>query len=506
MPTERTVHDRVSLGMRLAYGFGSISEGVKNTAFNTFLLFYYNVVLGLSGTLSGAAILLALLVDAVTDPLVGSLSDNLHSRWGRRHPFMYASALPMGVSFWLLFNPPQGLGSTGLFVWFVTFAVLVRIAMALYSIPSNSMVAELTPSYDERTSLVSWRFFFGWAGGITIAQVGYRIFFASRPDFSDGRLDAAAYGGFALVCAIAIVLAILLCSLGTQRLIPGLKAPPDPTPFTLKRLLGEMREVFGNHSYLMLVFGSLFASVAGGFGDVVGLYMGTYFWGFSSEQIATMGLFLVIALLGAVGLARPVSQAFDKRRAAILLATFAILFGPLPIFLRLLDLMPPNGHPALMRLLICHSVVLVTAVIILGILLSSMIADVIDENELVTGKRQEGMFSSVIAFTSKATSGVGGFLAGIALDVIAFPTQAAPGTVGEDKLFLLGLAVGPCMIVLFLLSLVFLRRYRITRARYAEILEEIERRKRTAVGGLAVSELVEPLEATDHQRRPARLR
>jgi GPH family glycoside/pentoside/hexuronide:cation symporter len=480
MGTEAAAGDRVPLRTRLAYGSGSISEGVKNTAFNTFLLFYYNVVLGLSGTLSGAAILLALLVDAVTDPLVGSLSDNLHSRWGRRHPFMYLSALPMGVAFWLLFNPPPGFGSLGLFVWFTTFAVLVRIAMALYSIPSNAMVAELTPSYDERTSLVSWRFFFGWAGGLTIGQVGYRVFFASRPGLSDGRLDAAAYGGFALVCAIAIVVSILLCSLGTHRLIPSLKPPPDPSPFTASRVLGEMGEVFGNRSYLMLVFGSLFASVAGGFNDVVGLYMGTYFWGFSSEQLATMGLFLVIALLAGVGLARPVSQVFDKRRAAVMLATLGICFGPLPIFLRLVGGMPLNGSPALMPLLIAHSILLVTAMIILGILLSSMIADVIDENELVTGKRQEGMFSSVIAFTSKATSGVGGFLAGVALDLIAFPTQAAPGTVTPDKLFLLGVAVGPCMFVLFLLSLVFLRRYRITRARYAEIVDELAQRERVA--------------------------
>jgi GPH family glycoside/pentoside/hexuronide:cation symporter len=119
----------------------------------------------------------------------------------------------------------------------------------------------------------------------------------------------------------------------------------------------------------------------------------------------------------------------------------------------------------------------VTAVIIIGIVMSSMIADVIDESELSTGKRQEGMFSSAIAFTSKATSGIGGFVAGIALDLIAFPTRAAPGTVSEDKLMLLGLAVGPCMFALYLLTLVFLRRYSITRARHSEILEELDRRK-----------------------------
>lgn len=472
--------DRVALGTKIAYGSGSIAEGIKNTAFNVFLLFYYNAVLGLSGTLSGAAILLALCVDAITDPLVGSLSDNLHSRWGRRHPFMYASALPMGIAFWLLFNPPEGFGSAGLFIWFTVFAILVRTSMTLYSIPSNSMVAEVTRSYDERTSLVSWRFFFGWAGGLTISQIGYRVFFASRPGLADGRLNADAYGVFALVCAIGIVLAILLCSLGTHHLIPRLNPPPAPTPFTLKRVIGEMREVFGNRSYLMLVIGSLFASVAAGFNDVVGLYMNTYFWGFTSEQIATIALFLLISLFAGVGLARPISQHFEKRRSAIFVATSAIFFGPLPIFLRLLGLMPPNGHPALLPLLVGHTVILVTAVIIIGIVLSSMIADVIDENELITGKRQEGMFSSAIAFTSKATSGIGGFLAGTALDVIAFPTQAAPGTVPDEKLVLLGLAVGPCMFILFLLTLIFLRRYRITRARHTEILEELERRHEAA--------------------------
>jgi len=461
----------------MAYGFGSVSEGVKNAAFNTFLLFYYNAVLGLSGTLSGAAIFLALCVDAVTDPLVGSLSDNLHSRWGRRHPYMYVSAVPMGISFWLLFNPPAGLDETGLFVWFTTFAVLVRTSMTLYSIPSNSMVAELTPSYDLRTSLVSWRFFFGWVGAIGISQIGYRLFFEARPGLEDGRLDAAAYGGFALVCAIAIVVAILACSLGTHHLIPRLKPPPQSTPFTIGRMLREMRDVFGNRSYLMLVIGTLFASVAGGFNDVVGLYMNTYFWGLDSEQIALMGLFLLIALVGGVGLARPVSQRFEKRRTAIGLAAFAICWGPLPIFLRLLGVFPPNGHGLLLPLLIAHTIVTVTSVIVIGIVLSSMVADVIDEGELETGRRQEGMFSSAIAFSAKATSGIGGFVAGIALDVIAFPKQAAPGTVPEDKLFMLGLAVGPCMFLLYLLTLVFLRQYRITRARHEEIIAELDRRR-----------------------------
>jgi Na+/melibiose symporter-like transporter len=467
--------ERLRLSTKLYYGVGSVSEGTKNTAFNVFLLFYYNQVLGLSGTLSGTAIFIALCVDAITDPLTGSISDNFHSRWGRRHPFMYASALPMAVCFTLLFNPPD-LGPTGLFLWLCSFAVGVRVSMTLYSIPSNSMVPELTPNYDERTTLVSYRFLFGWMGGLTASQLGYLYFFAPSEAFADGRLDPRAYGEFALACSAMIFAAILTCAAGTHRVIPRLKPPPDPTPFTVRRFARELREVLANRSYRMLVIASLFASVAGGFNDVVGLYMNTYFWGFSTAQIGVLVLGLFVSVILAFTLTRPFTERLDKKRAAVRLAAFAILFGPLPIFLRLLGLMPENGEPLLLYLILGHAVLLVTAVVAIGITTSSMIADTVDENELVTGKRQEGMFVSAIAFTAKATSGIGGFMAGIALDVIDFPKMAEPGAVPPDKVFKLGLAVGPGMMILFLMTLIFLSRYRITRDRHLEVLAELQRR------------------------------
>jgi Na+/melibiose symporter-like transporter len=471
--------EHVLFTTRCFYGLGSVSEGVKNAAFNTFLLFYYNHVLGLPGTLGGLAILVALCIDAITDPLVGSISDNFHSRWGRRHPFMYASAIPMALAFLLLFNPPASLGQTALFLWLTTFAVLVRVSMTLYSIPSNSMTAEMTPHYDERTSLVSYRFFFGWVGGITMYQLAFRYFLAPTSEFGDGRYNADAYGGFALTCAIAITAAILICALGTHHLIPGLKPPPEKTPFTVGRFAHELREVFGNRSYLVLVIASLFSAVAGGFNDVVGLYMLTYFWGFSSGDIAFLGLGAIAALLAAVSLARPVSQRFDKRTAALGLALFAILFGSLPVLLRLLGLMLPNGHPMLLYLIFGHSILLLTAFIVLGIILSSMVADTMDEGELRTGKRQEGMYASAVAFTGKSASGVGSFLAGIALDIVAFPRVMAEGVapaVSPESIFALGLVVGPGLMVLWLCSLIFLSRYRITREHHWETHAELERR------------------------------
>jgi len=475
--------ERLPFSTRCFYGLGSVSEGIKATAFNSFLLFYYNQVLGLPGTMGGLAILLALAVDAVTDPLMGSISDNFHSRWGRRHPFMYAAALPMAACFFLLFNPPASLGQTGLFLWLTAFAVLVRVSMTLYSIPSNSMVAEMTPHYDERTSLVSYRFFFGWTGGITMYQLALRVFLVETPELGDGRYNAEGYGAFALAGALGIAAAILICAVGTHRLIPALKPPPKKTPFTPGRFFRELRQVFGNRSYLMLVFAGLFSAIAGGYMDVVGLYMSTYFWGFSAREIAFLGLAAVPAFLLAVALARPISERLDKRKTALGLATFAVLFGGLPVFLRLAEWMPPNGHPLLLYLIFGHNLLVLVPVIVIGIVIASMIADTMDLGELMTGKRQEGMYSSAIAFTVKAVSGVGGFLAGLALDLVDFPRNAMEGVtpdVPAEKIFALGAAVAPVLLALHLCSLIFLARYRITRESHAETLAELERRRASA--------------------------
>ena len=472
---------RLPLRTRAFYGVGSVSEGVKNTVFNVFLLFYYNQVLGLSGTLAGAAIFVALVFDAITDPLIGSISDNFHSRWGRRHPFMYMAAVPMAVCFILLLNPPD-LEQTGLFLWLCAFAIGVRASMTLYSIPSGSMVPELTENYDERTTLVTWRLGFGWAGGLTASLLGYLYFLAPSDTFADGRLDPDAYVAFGVFCGAMIFGSILLCAFGTHHLIPSLKPPPEKTPLSLGRFVGEVRDVYGNRWYRNLVIGALFAAVAGGFNEVVGLYMNTYFWGFTTNQLATIVLALSLGVVLAVVLTRPLTERMDKRRVVLQLTTFAISFGPLPVFLRLLDLMPANGDPLLLYMILGHGILIVAAVIAITIAISSMIADSVDENELKTGKRQEGMFVAAISFTTKATSGIGSFFAGIALDLIAFPRQAELGTVPPEKIFALGLVVGPGLMIFYVLMLFFLSRYRMTREHHREILAELERRRDSQAG------------------------
>jgi Na+/melibiose symporter-like transporter len=471
----------VPLRIKLCFGVGSVADGAKNAAFNSFLMFYYSAVLGLPAGLGGAAIFVAMLVDALTDPLMGSVSDNFRSRWGRRHPFMYLAAVPMGACFYALLAPPSGLGVNGLFVWLSVCSIGVRVALTLYAVPSAALAPEMTADYDERTRLVSYRWMFGWLGGLAVTSAGWFWFLRDTGEGISGRLEAANYPALGLFCATLVTLAIGVSSAGTHALIPKLRQGPGGGPlFSWARFAAELGNALRNRSYRTLLIASLFSASALGVQEIFGTYVGTYFWEFRSEQIGILSALAVVPVVAGVLAAGPLSARFDKRRAGIGLALFAVLWGPLPIALRLAGWMPENGTTALFVAIALHGALLVFAAVQLGILYSSMLMDVVDESELATGLRQEGIFVSAIAFTGKAVSGLGNLLGGVALQAIGFPEgaqYAAVGVVPSETVVRLGLAQGPGMMLLHLASLSFLARYGISRRRYGEIRRELAGRR-----------------------------
>jgi Na+/melibiose symporter-like transporter len=115
---------KVGAAVRAIYGFGSIAYGIKDNGFRVFLLLFYNQVVGLPAALVAAAVMTAMLIDCLIDPVIGHISDNFRSKWGRRHPFMYASALPVALSFLLLWNPPFHWEQAHLFWYLVVVAVI----------------------------------------------------------------------------------------------------------------------------------------------------------------------------------------------------------------------------------------------------------------------------------------------------------------------------------------------------------------------------------------------
>ena len=140
--------------------------------------------------MAGTAIFIALCIDAVTDPLMGTISDRTNSSLGRRHPYMFISFIPMSLGYIFLFAPRQGwdMSQTDLFLWMTVFTVLTRLGMTLFDIPHRAFGGEVTKDYQERTILMSWREAFGWIAGLSNAFLGYGIFFASTPEYPQGQL------------------------------------------------------------------------------------------------------------------------------------------------------------------------------------------------------------------------------------------------------------------------------------------------------------------------------
>ena len=125
--------------LKLFWGVGQIGEGVKNSAFNSFLLFYYNQILGVSATLASIALAIAIVFDAISDPVAGSVSDRFQSRWGRRHPFMFASAAPLGITLFLLFFPPDGMSELFLLWLGAGFCGLSKNFLDLVPYPTSCL-------------------------------------------------------------------------------------------------------------------------------------------------------------------------------------------------------------------------------------------------------------------------------------------------------------------------------------------------------------------------------
>ena len=243
---------RLSVPTKLFYGFGSVAFGVKDNGFSYFLAFFYAQVMGLPAQTVGFAIMLALILDAFIDPIVGQLSDNTRSKWGRRHPWMYAAAIPVAVSYLLIWNPPTGWSQPAQVAYLVAVAVLIRSFISCYEIPSAALAAELTTEYDERTRLLSYRYLFGWIGGLAMYGLALFVFLKPTPEYAVGQLNPEGYANYGLFAGGLMLFAILVTSIGTHRQIPYLRDPPQ-RQVTMGRLARELVGTLRNRTFAFIL-------------------------------------------------------------------------------------------------------------------------------------------------------------------------------------------------------------------------------------------------------------
>jgi Na+/melibiose symporter-like transporter len=460
MSSAPTREELGSVKTKVFYGLGSVAYGVKDQGFGVLLLFFYNQVVGLPSLAVSLAIFIVLFFDAFVDPIVGQISDNLKTPLGRRHPLMYAAAFPVAISYYFLFTPPHW-NPNALFFYLIGVAIVVRIFISMYEIPSSALAPEMTNDYDQRTSFLSYRYFFGTLAGVVMGVSAFR--FILRPDATHpvGQLNPAGYPIYALIAAVVMITSILISTRGTQRFIPLFRMPSAKRP-TLGQTLREMGTALAHRPFIILISAAIFGTTAIGLSVALGLYFNTFFWGLSSNQLGYFSLAGVFgATLGPL-LAGPISRRLEKKNAATLFYACFLLISPAPIWLRLIGIFPPNGSPFLFPLLFIErstSAVLGAATLIL---FSSMIADVVEDNAVRTGKRSEGLFFAGISFIAKILQGAGIILAG--LFASGLHTHAGSAHVDPSAARHLAYLYLPSLVVLYGTGMLILSRYRITRA------------------------------------------
>ncbi|MEL6857825.1 MAG: MFS transporter [Pseudomonadota bacterium] len=464
---------------KLAYGAGAVADGVKNNGFEYFLLFYYSQVLGVDFALVGATLMIAMVVDGLTDPIVGYWSDNLRTRFGRRHPFMYAAVIPVGIAYVFAWNPPAGLTGNELFPYLLMITIAVRVAFTFYEVPSSALVAELTDDYDERTSFFSFRYVFGWLGGVTMA--GYTLLFllVDTEQYGSGFLNVDGYKTYGNIAAIVIISSILVCALGTHARIPTLKTPKTTQPMTIGRVFAEIGTMMSNKSFQGLFVAALFGFMAAGVAASLNYYINGFYWEFTTTQTFYLTISVFVSAAIAFILAPIVSKTLGKKRGAIIIGGVAFTVAPMPVLLRLLGLMPPNGTELLFNIILIVTMLDVALIIAYQILSSSMIADIVEENELKTGRRSEGIFFAGISFMRKLARGSGLFLASLVLAAADLSRNIQPGDLSSETLTMLGAGYSLGLLALWGTAIAFLFRYQISREDHEANLAALERSRAT---------------------------
>lgn len=452
--------------------FGSIGWGVKDAGITGLLLIFYNQVLGAPAQLVSFAIGTALVIDAFADPIIGFVSDNWRSKLGRRHPFMYASAFPVGVFYWMIWNPSTAWSDTTKFFYLLICTVAARIAIAAFEIPSTAILAELTTDYTKRTEFLSWRYLFGVIGAAAFSFFAFTTLLVPDATHKFGQLNPAGYPKYALIAAVIMTGSILVSCIGLHRYIPHFIVP-QVRRRSLRGIFGEMFETLTVGPFLVLLISGLFSSMASGVGSGMGNYVLTFFWKLHSREIALFSFVGIIAAIVAWSVVVPITKRFEKKHAAMACAILALIFGTGPYVLALFGWVPDYTAKWLLPLLLLLFTIMAAIGIAGSVLTGSMITDVVEHGALQTGRRNEGTFFAALSLMGKAVSGVGVTLSGFVISMAHFPAHADPATIDPAIMRHLFEVYLPVLAVLHLLAFYFFSTYKITRAQHVENVKRL---------------------------------
>ena len=471
--------DRIPLQHKIIYGLGAFTNNLLGAAIGTMVI-VLNLGLGMNPALVGLVSALPRLSDAITDPLMGYLSDNTKSRWGRRRPYIFLGAIAAGITFALLWQLPGGQSENFYFWYFLGGSIIFYLAYTAFATPWVALGYELTPDYHERTRLMGVQNFMGqWAW---IVAPWFLWFMQSETLFDDLTEGA---GWLAIIIAgFTICIGILPAVFLRERFTAGETKPAsansEPNQGSdnavlkpgVRGFLAGFATTIKFRPFLLLCGATFLVfngfMMVGSFQTYVIIY---YVFGgdqaLGAEFAGWAGTVSAVATFAAIYIVTKLSTAVGKRRAFFISTTISVVGYCLKWFCY---------NPAFPLLLLVPPVFIAFGLGGLFTLMGSMIADVCDLDELETGQRREGMYGSIFWWVVKlgmalALAG-GGFL----LNATGFDV-ALEGAQTEQTIFWMRLFDVVVPFVASGLAIWAIAAFPITEERAHEIRMELERRR-----------------------------
>ena len=464
------------------YSLGSGAVGVKNLLFGSWLLVYFNQILGLEPLLASYALAVALIFDAISDPLVGAWSDRFKSVWGRRHPFIYFAIIPFGISAYCLYSVPSDTSQTTLFIKLLVTSILVRTFFTLYETPRAAIGPELIKDYERRNTLSGYGMLYGNMGLGIMTYAMLAFFLIETEEFTGSKafLNPDAYPKLGILAFFLIIIFGLVSSLSTHKYIPQM-IEPKRNNFNFKNFFNEILESLSNRNWLVLFAAGTILALNIGIFSSLDYYFNIYFWQWTPETISLFPIIIGIPVVLAGFFSAPLAKGKSKKKFAIGLFSINLIIEPMPIWLRLIDsyipfqIFPSNGTDALWWVIItflCISYFLRTAGFILVL---SMIYDVVEDGQLSTGRRDEGLYLSANGFIQKIISGLGVVFVGFMLNFVGFDVKNPSIIEMQEPIHQLAYFQAILAPVLSLGSIVCLFFYNISKFSHEKTLKSLER-------------------------------
>lgn len=459
--------DKLRFSTKLGYGIGNLSFGLVMQMITGYFMFYAMHILGLPGKWVGFIASIAAVWDAVTDPVMGYISDHTTSqKYGRRHGYLLWGCIITAVSSYFLWQIDPAIPRFWRFASLLFFLLASRTGTTIYGVPYNALAAELTLDYHERTNVQGYKTFFFVLGLILPSVLTMLIIFAPTDAYPLGQLNPAAYQTMGYVCAASVLLLGFPSFFVTRDY--QTYATKEKKRGSLKNVFAALLATFENKPFRQVTLGYLLINLASAW--VGGLALNTFTFAllYSNRKISlVMGV-----LFGCAILAQPIWLGIEKRRnkrTALARAVFVGLCGSFGLMVCMLFL---REYFVRNFLLILPFMVVIGSGI--GGMLSippSMVADVALLHQRKTAQRMEGTFFGSFTLAYKLAQSLCILLLGVVLDWVHFQDNAVLQT--SETQFWLGLLLPLGCMIFFALAFSVYRRYSLTREEVDEAREWI---------------------------------